>query len=845
MNEQWLTENNAVSHGNLKLTSLKQSAPSSDVIVSDEQLASTMMANNEIRRRLMGSVFLSAIGIEWPGKPPERQSWFISSAMLGGFFAGDHVVGWTHWMGSVATRLREGFERGAYPTELLCGPEGRQFVSKVGPLVLYNSRDGRMINADFIDSRTLRQRDESPTLDDFPEGKYREDDDSGAGLKSIVTTFDTEQDDIVRGPRTGAFLYYGGPGTGKTTLALHRIPYLIMEQGGNVPSASGIFDGNSSSPGAEPFFTASKTLVVVWKEHLVQYLRESISKLNMGFTLPEANVAHIDRWVTDTLRPYVKIGGKTWRLDSDPDSFVETQKAKLSEVQLKSFLNSGHAFHRAALDAFSEALPKSFSDLLSRRLDELRQLPRNAFSYPTPLFTAASFERSTNYILDQLPETNEVRFSQMQNSEIRTLRSETQESRAAAFAQLSRYDELLFEFYRSDVVTEMLPQRDRGEWLAAVAKQQSDKKLSRSDTYLLIWLIYLVTEGSKTKKSTVKPLPEYTHIIVDEAQYYQPLLLRLFGRLVALPHGVLTIVGDLEQRFAHSGGVADWKEIGIEFPASRRCHLQYNYRWTPELFEFLQRFHAACRIKESLTRPYRFRVDGGFHPEVRRFGSSAEEHEAIADRITDLKEFANSQGWTYAIFVPDALHAEAQRELIPLLKQRFVQAQWEEGSGVLPTVDRVIVCGLDCIVGLEFDCVFAMGIEVPVVTASHGPDLGIWVGLTRAQKFLHITVRGEVGILDQKEFASFRVPEPVEPLVSDDLQVLETLPQLSFSSLGPEDWFSLAAWAKAHNLLTGWERQFCYSQGIRVRSGREPSDREAEKAQEIMDRAVRIGFCIP
>lgn len=842
MSDSWLTVDSALLMGSQKLETLKKAAVSGDVTVRTFEVARVLASNNDIRRRLVGSVFFSAIGIEWPERPPERETWYISSANIGGFFASEQVVGWTHWLGSVATRLREGFERGEYPQELRCGPEGKQKVHKVGPLVLFHSRDGRMVDSDFLDLSTVKQREAAPTLDDFEGQEFQRDQDSGSSLKSIVTTFDIQQDDIVRGPKGGAFLYYGGPGTGKTTLALHRIPYLIIDQEleADHPDEN---EKNFSRSNEEPFFTVGKTLVLVWKEHLVNYLRESIAKLNIGFPFPPENVGHIDRWVTERLRPYVKFGGKSWRLSPAPNPQVESLKSQLSEEDLQAFLKTDHTFIFSARDAFASALPQKFSELLSKRLDEYRELQPEPFSYPAPQFSVASFERAATFILDRLPETSEAKFSEMQNNEIRKLRHDVQEARKAAFSQISRYDEILFEFYKSHTVLERLPSPERQAFLTAIAKQQEERSLSRADTYLLIWIVDLITEGAKSKQSTIRPLPQYTHIVVDEAQYYEPLLLRLFGRLVELPTGVLTIVGDLEQRFSHSGGVGDWKEIGIEFPPERRCHLQYNYRWTPELFEFIQQFHIAFKIQEALTRPYKFRVDGGYPPEIRRYDNPSEEHEAIADRITDLKDYQVSEAWTYAIIVPDTLKEEAQGELIPALESRFIDAQWVEGNNVSPTVDRVVVCGFDSIVGLEFDCVFIMGVNLYESNLNSGPDLGLWVGVTRAQKFLYITLRGQPGLLDTGRFAKFRTSpsDNTDALEAPEI-VSEPVCDFSFAQVSKSGWFTLAAWAKEHDLLNGWERQFCYSQGIRVRSRRDASDKEAAKAQEILDRAIAAGF---
>lgn len=46
-------------------------------------------------------------------------------------------------------------------------------------------------------------------------------------MGDIVATIQAEQDEIIRSPLTGALVVQGGPGTGKTAVALHRAAYLL------------------------------------------------------------------------------------------------------------------------------------------------------------------------------------------------------------------------------------------------------------------------------------------------------------------------------------------------------------------------------------------------------------------------------------------------------------------------------------------------------------------------------------------------------------------------------------------------------------------------------------------
>jgi DNA helicase IV len=52
----------------------------------------------------------------------------------------------------------------------------------------------------------------------------------GAGMRDIVSTIQAEQDGIIRLDHSGVLVIEGGPGTGKTVVALHRVAYLLYTQ---------------------------------------------------------------------------------------------------------------------------------------------------------------------------------------------------------------------------------------------------------------------------------------------------------------------------------------------------------------------------------------------------------------------------------------------------------------------------------------------------------------------------------------------------------------------------------------------------------------------------------------
>ena len=64
-------------------------------------------------------------------------------------------------------------------------------------------------------------------------------------MRDIVATIQAEQDEAIRAPLTGVLIVAGGPGTGKTAVALHRAAYLLYSYRKRLGSQGVLFVGPS------------------------------------------------------------------------------------------------------------------------------------------------------------------------------------------------------------------------------------------------------------------------------------------------------------------------------------------------------------------------------------------------------------------------------------------------------------------------------------------------------------------------------------------------------------------------------------------------------------------------
>ena len=106
------------------------------------------------------------------------------------------------------------------------------------------------------------------------------------GLREIIFETDRVQDTELRYPIDGHLVIEGAPGSGKTTIALQRVVYVLNEQ----------FEELEISR-EEPHFTEEDSLVVTYSEILVHYLEKLLKDLKV----PHVKVIDQETWLRNIL----------------------------------------------------------------------------------------------------------------------------------------------------------------------------------------------------------------------------------------------------------------------------------------------------------------------------------------------------------------------------------------------------------------------------------------------------------------------------------------------------------------------------------------------------------------
>lgn len=213
----------------------------------------------------------------------------------------------------------------------------------------------------------------------------------------------------------------------------------------------------------------------------------------------------------------------------------------------------------------------------------------------------------------------------------------------------------------------------------------------------------------------------YGHVIVDEAQELSPMTWRMVMR--RCPVKSMTLVGDVAQT-SNPAGATDWGRMLRPHVADRwrLAELTVNYRTPAEIMDVaagvLGRIDpqqsAPTSVRESGVQPWALQVD------------EAALGDAVAESVT--AELGRLPAGQLAVLVPE----ERQAEILAAVRTRLPAASGEPGPA-----HRVTVLTVRESKGLEFDAVVLVEPQ-QIVARSRRGEADLYVGLTRATQRLAV-----------------------------------------------------------------------------------------------------------
>ena len=500
-------------------------------------------------------------------------------------------------------------------------------------------------------------------------------------LREIVTTIQAEQNIVIRYPLSADLLVQGAAGSGKTTIALHRIAYLLYA------FRKTLRPENMMILAPNPLFLSyiSQVLPDLGVERVLQTTFEGWSREAMGRHMPKiVRESRLERNLVLTAEERQE-AGKVLRIKG---SLSMMRKLAGWLERLQEQILPGNGFKMAGVPLMDRAELETvfLRDLrffpLEERISELKKIIRKRVRSAADLLKErynTNAEQMTGRIRATMRESA---LRQQKIREIYALRDQRcREIDARSEEYLSRYREKFTLADLTGLYRAFLQECAPGEELIP-----EDGSLRQEDLPMLV-MICKALYGLKTK--------QMKHIVIDECQDFSPFQIELLKQ--ANPAATFTLVGDLYQGIRADEGIRSWEEWKgpvFEDKADLK-QLTVSYRNTVEIMDLAQAvvgrypIPGVCETKPVLRH--------GEEPRIIRAENDRERLELIRNRVRTWQE----EGYHSIALIEKT--AEQARKL-------FRQIGADLDARLLSETDSeyrggVMVLPASIAKGMEFDCV--------------------------------------------------------------------------------------------------------------------------------------------
>ena len=473
-------------------------------------------------------------------------------------------------------------------------------------------------------------------------------------LKDVIMTIQQEQDEIIRKERTSNIVVNGVAGSGKTTIALHRVAYLLYNYRKELEDKVLILGPNG-----------------IFMEYISQVLpslgevgvkQETFASFALKEMDSELYIMSFDKYLEKIL--------------SEDKEFIEDAKYKNSYEIIKDLDNLVKEMDK---DYFHVEDVKYFGDLVISK-EEIEEMFNKHYEY-MPLFRRS--EKIKRIILSKIKDKRDEKVWEL-NEELR-------KEKEKLTPEELLIEENNLEFRRKlrirEIVKEVMDSRakldnwiSREDVLDIYDRFNGNKKEYTINDLAPILYLAIKLEGKKATK-------DYRHVVIDEAQDYSPLQFKVVRELTGTKY--FTVVGDVNQRLIKYSDLAPMMELGKIFDDVNPeiYNLNKSYRSTYEIMEYANKYLDEDRIIPIVRH--------GKPVEEIEFHNDEELSESI---IESLKEFSNEGLESIAIITRDKEELEKVYNLISnkvhLVKFDNEDVLYKGGNVIIPSYFAK---------GLEFD----------------------------------------------------------------------------------------------------------------------------------------------
>lgn len=571
-------------------------------------------------------------------------------------------------------------------------PDGRELPIRLDLKRTYEIDNGRLL--DYFDTEVIAN-DELLT-------KYLAKN-KQAVLGEIIATIQKEQNDIIRKTPYHNIIVQGVAGSGKTTVAMHRISFILYNY------------AERFRP--EDFYIVGSNRI------LLEYITG---------VLPDLDVYGIRQMTMEQL--FVRLLYEDW--DEQSCSILENTAAAQGSMDRGTFgwfqalteFGVRIEAERICMDSvvldrrqFVEGLKGGVAGVFDEREGEPQ---------PTDLVELLSGKAIRDYV-EQTNASVQTKINMLNERLIIKIKDEflknglrySEKERKAILKEYRGYfgkkifDISIFELYQRF----LLEQKEKG-YEVSVPEQAYD-------VYDLAALAYLYKRMKETEV-----ISEAHHVVIDEAQDYGMMAYAVLK--YCMKDCTYTVMGDVSQNIHFGFGLADWeglRKLLCSQDGDSFGILKKSYRNTVEISEFATKILHHGSFEPYPVEPI---IRHGKEVEVMQLPTKRELYEETARRCRAWQK----QGLnTIAIIcrTPEKAELVARQlgRLIPVCESNLEKAVFSDGIMVLPVVYTK---------GLEFDAVLIFDPDKEEYPVDDGHAKLLYVAATRALHELCVLYREEL-----------------------------------------------------------------------------------------------------
>ena len=684
--------------------------------------------------------------IDFRERRKEPESFYIGKIGLGDVQDGEEKV--IDWRAPIADLYYSGTQGEAYyksPSGVIEGD------LKLKRKFLYDSNNDiekyfdEGINEIILKSVENSEEGENSLIDEFLKANLEES--TGKKLKEVVATIQKEQNEIIRADKSFPIIIQGSAGSGKTTVALHRLAYLMYRY-------------NES-------LTNKDILVIAPNKIFLDYISEVLPNLGVDL-VPQKTFEEL---AIESLKLKGKLITKDKKLIKILEADEEDQE-KIKFMKNTSKLKGSLAF-KEILDRYIKVLEKDDSSIeditikgyklfdskeikrlflkdlvkypINKRKDEIKRyfekklgdklfdvLEKVDFKYEYVI------ARTKKTIEDEKERRKEIiRIYDERDIEKESIKKDGKKEFNSYFEQWKGIDtkNIYINLFKD---TETFNLVTSGKVPSKLYEFIKDELIYNNENNIidcddLAAMLYLQYKIDGIKESEM-----VKHIVVDEAQDYSPLQIEVIS-MKSLGKS-LTIVGDIGQGIYSYRGIKDWNSIMASIYENKGIYkaLTQSYRSTVEIIEFANK---VLRKQEIYPKPALPVLRHGDKPQINEFKTTK-------DFIIQLDSIVNNMILKNKKSI--AIIGKTYKECKKI--KDAVKKYSKHNFKLIKEDDKTL--DLDFIIipsyltkGLEFDCSIVYNLNSETYKNVDMDKKLLYVVLTRALHYEYIFYNGNISEL--------------------------------------------------------------------------------------------------